>query len=188
MVRHHAGTFKCHVHACACAHSRGLFSPLHGMLSLLGFPSLSLSATQGRQRAFSQVATLQDPGACSIAVCVSGSRAPRPILAPPYRPLFKLVLTEKFNPKRKPSSRSRTACVGINNSQKTAQRLSASPSETRSSTHYGGAGVDGGFVAGRSRCSAHSRRADPHTQRIARAWMRPRTQSSHGTFRSLMFP
>ena len=109
----------------------GASPPFHGMR--LAFTALSqtlflspLRRGAGR-RSFPGSKTRQGTGACSVDTRVSGPRAPRPILTPPYLPMLKLHL---------PRSLIRSGshllgavllvCIGISHSQ-TAQRLSASP-------------------------------------------------------------
>ena len=109
----------------------GASPPFHGMR--LAFTALSqtlflspLRRGAGR-RSLPGSKTRQGTGACSVDTRVSGPRAPRPILTPPYLPMLKLHL---------PRSLIRSGshllgavllvCIGISHSQ-TAQRLSASP-------------------------------------------------------------
>ena len=77
-------------------HAGGFPPPSHGMRLAFSALSQTLSLSPLRRgagrRSFPGSKTRQGTGACSVDTRVSGPRAPRPILAPPYLPMLKLHL------------------------------------------------------------------------------------------------
>ena len=194
IVMLHQGALVGHLRL-PCFITWGLPPPSHGMRLAFSALSQTLSLSPLRRgagrRSFPGSKTRQGTGACSVDTRVSGPRAPRPILTPPYLPMLKLHLPRSLI---RGGSHLLGAvllvCIGISHSQdraapqrqppsrpphaqrRRAARAAADRGHGGHKPQTGGVGVDGGFAARSQWRRTHRQRVGAQTKDRTQAWLR----------------